>query len=77
MSSHRKKVIKRAVSDRGTCLLLALQAFDISEPCCRYECTQVAENAVVANWLLRLSDNHRNWGFVLCYLYLNNVRGFH
>jgi len=26
--------------------------------------------------LLRLTDNHRNWGFGLCYLYLRNVKGF-
>jgi putative transposase len=30
----------------------------------------------VANWRLRLTDNHRNWGFGLCYLYLRKVRGF-
>ena len=28
------------------------------------------------NWLLRLTDNHRNWGFGLRDLYLRNVRGF-
>jgi len=26
--------------------------------------------------LIRLTDNHRNWGFGLCYLYLRNVRHF-
>jgi hypothetical protein len=30
----------------------------------------------VANWLLHLTDNHRSWGFGLCYLCLRNVRGF-
>jgi len=30
----------------------------------------------VANWLIRLTDNHRSWSFGLCYLYLRNVRGF-
>jgi putative transposase len=34
------------------------------------------ENETIANWLLRLTDNHRNWGFGLCYLYLRNVKGF-
>jgi hypothetical protein len=23
-----------------------------------------------------LTDNHRNWGFGLCFLYLRNVKGF-
>jgi len=35
-----------------------------------------AENAKVANWLLKLTVSHRNWGFGLCYLYLRNVKGF-
>ena len=35
-----------------------------------------AENDEIADWLLRLTDNHRNWGFGLCYLYLRNVKGF-
>lgn len=30
----------------------------------------------IANWLIRLTDNHRSWGFRLCYLYLRNVKGF-
>ena len=31
---------------------------------------------MIANWLLRLTDNNRTWGFGLCYLYLRNVKGF-
>ena len=30
----------------------------------------------MATWLIRLTNNHRNWGFGLCYLYLRNVKGF-
>jgi putative transposase len=26
--------------------------------------------------LLRLTENQRNWGFGLCFLYLRNVKGF-
>jgi putative transposase len=26
--------------------------------------------------LIRLTDNNRNWGFGLCYLYLRNVKNF-
>jgi hypothetical protein len=36
----------------------------------------VAENAVVADWLVRLTNKQRNWGFGLCFLYLRNVKGF-
>jgi putative transposase len=68
---------KRPVSERGACIRVACQAFGISESCFRYERKIDPENIEVANWLLRLTDNHRNWGFGLCYLYLRNVRGLH
>jgi putative transposase len=69
-------MVKRAVSERVACIRLACQAFAISESCFRYERKLEAENIEVANWLLRLTDNHRNRGFGLCYLYLRNDRGF-
>lgn len=34
------------------------------------------ENNVIADWLIRLTNNQRNWGFRLCVLYLRNVKGF-
>ena len=33
------------------------------------------ENAKIADWLVRLTHNQRNWGFGLCYLILRNVKG--
>lgn len=33
-------------------------------------------NALVADWLLRLSYTNKTWGFALCFLYLRNVKGF-
>ena len=66
----------KAVTDRGLPIGVACQAFRISESCYRYERKFDAENEEVANWLIRLTDNHRSCGFDLCYLYLHNVRGF-
>lgn len=66
----------KAVTDRGLPIRVACQAFRISESCYRYERRLDAENEEVSNWLIRLTDNHRSWGFGLCYLYLRNVRGF-
>ncbi len=54
-------------------------AFRSLRPACHlscYESKQNAENEEIANWLIRLTDNHRNWGFGLCYLYLRNVKNF-
>ena len=34
------------------------------------------KNQQIADWLICLTHNQRNWGFGLCYLYLRNVKGF-
>lgn len=67
---------RRAVEARGVSIRLACQAFDISETCYRYQAKLSDENAEVADWLLRLTHNQRNWGFGLCFLYLRNVKRF-
>jgi putative transposase len=74
--SRRKVMAMKAVKERGICIRVACQAFRISESCYRYERQLDAENEEVATWLIKLTDNNRNWGFVLCYLYLRNLKGF-
>jgi putative transposase len=66
----------KVVSEQGVCIRVACVAFRISESCYRYERKLDAENDEVANWLIKLTDNHRSWGFGLCYLYLRYVKGF-
>ncbi len=65
-----------AIVEKGVTITLACQAFGISESCYRYQSKRPAENALIAEWLVRLTDNQRNWGFGLCFLYLRNVRGY-
>jgi putative transposase len=55
---------------------LACEAFCLSESGHRYQPKLNTENARIADWLLRLTENQRNWGFGLCVLYLRNVKGF-
>jgi len=74
--SRRREMAQRAVQDRGVSIRIACEAFRVSQTCYRYVAKKDAENEEIANWLLRLTDNHRNWGFGLCFLYLRNVRGF-
>lgn len=74
--SHRREMATKAVSEKGVTITLACQAFGISESCYRYQAKRPAENALIAEWLVRLTDNQRNWGFGLCFLYLRNVRGY-
>jgi len=65
-----------AVEHKGADIGLACTAFTISQTCYRYTARLSTENAEIADWLMRLTDNHRNWGFGLCFLYLRNVKGF-
>jgi putative transposase len=65
-----------AVANRRISIALACRTFQISETCYRYECKLVDENALIADWLVRLTTNRRTWGFGLCFLYLRNVKGF-
>lgn len=65
-----------AVQEKGITIGLACEAFLISQTCYRYQAKLSAENEVIADWLMRLTTNQRNWGFGLCYLYLRNVKGF-
>lgn len=67
---------KEVVKARRASIRVACAVFRISESCYRYEAKLKAENEEIADWLLRLTDSHRTWGFMLCFLYLRNVRGF-
>ena len=65
-----------AVRSRSVSIRFACQLFIVSESCYRYQPQQNEENAVIADWLLRITVSQRNWGFGLCFLYLRNVKGF-
>ena len=64
------------VANKDITVRLACEITCISEACYRYQAKLSSENAEIADWLIRLTDNHRNWGFGLCYLYLRNLKGF-
>ena len=72
----RRELAQTAVSVHKVSIRLSCEAYSISESCYRYSAKLSSENAEIANWLLRLTHNQRNWGFGLCYLHLRNVRGF-
>jgi len=67
---------QNSVRERGISIRLACVAFSISRTCYRYQPTLSHENAEIADWLIRLTETYRNWGFGLCFLYLRNVKGF-
>lgn len=57
-------------------LRMACTVFHLSVSTYRYQGIHVPENAVIADWLIRLTTAHRRWGFGLCFLYLRNIKRF-
>ena len=74
--SRRRGLAQKTVIDKAISIRLSCELFSISETCYRYKPKLSDENTIIANWLLRLAQNQRNWGFGLCFLYLRNVKGY-
>jgi putative transposase len=67
---------KQAIEKHRISIRLACVCLGISETCFRYETKLSAENKQVIDWLLRLKQANKRWGFGLSYLYLRNVKVF-
>ena len=67
---------ERAVREHGVSIRFACEIFQVSQSCYRYVPRMHAQNEEIAQLLQRLTDNHRNWSFGLCFLYLRNVKDF-
>lgn len=74
--SQRRKMAQEAVDQGRVSIRLACCVFLVSETCYRYQPKLSLENEQIADWLIRLTHNQRNWGFGLCFLYLRNVKGY-
>ena len=67
---------KNASKRHAASIRMVCRSLGISASCYHYQAKLSGENALVADWLLRLTSAHRRWGFGLCFLYLRNVKGF-
>ena len=74
--SSRREMALSVVQTSQLSIRAACVAFSISETCYRYQPKHSSENDAIADWLIRLTHNQRNWGFGLCFLYLRNVKKF-
>lgn len=74
--SARRKMATKAVKLKPIGIKFACQIFSISETCYRYTPKLSSENDEIADWLVRLTHNQKNWGFGLCFFYLRNVKGY-
>lgn len=66
---------ENAIKRHGISIRLACECMSISESSYYYRAKLSSENAVIADWLLRLTMANKRWGFGLCFLHLRNVRG--
>lgn len=74
--SSRRKLARKAVQEKSISIRLSCETFGISSSCYHYVARHSEENDRIADWLIRLTVNQRDWGFGLCFLYLRNVKGF-
>lgn len=74
--SQRREMAQAAVASGRTTVRHACDTFAVSQTCYRYQPRLVSENEVIADWLVRLTHNQRNWGFGMCFLHLRNVKHF-
>ena len=51
------------VNRKGTSVQMACSIFSISTTCYLYKPKLRDENIIIADWLLRLTNNQKNWGF--------------
>lgn len=74
--SQRRELAAAVVEAGRTSIRHACETFGLSETAYRYVPRRSDEDALIADWLIRLTTAFRDWGFGLCFLYLRNVRGF-
>jgi len=74
--SLRREMALKSVAAGRCSIRQACVVFNVSESCYRCRARLSSENAKIADLLVRLTHNQRNWGFGLCFLYLRNVKGY-
>ena len=74
--SLRREMAVKAQVRYGVSIRMVCRAFAISETCYRYQPKLSDENAEIADWLLRLTQTYKRWGFGLCFIYLRNIKGY-
>lgn len=74
--ARRRELAQQAVAVGRASTRQACEAYSISQSCYRYQARLSSENELIAEWLVRLTEEQADWGFGQCFLYLRNVEGF-
>lgn len=73
--SARCELAKHAVEKFSASIRLVCTLFRVSETCYHYQPKHQRDNALLAEWLIRLTDSQPNWGFGLCFSFLRDKQG--
>ena len=73
--SRRKVLACHYIEARRISIRRACHIFGISVTCYYHKSVATDENQQIADLLIKLTDENKNWGFGLCFLTLRNVIG--
>ena len=74
--ARRRELACRAKLEYNISIRIACDVLSISSTCYFYKPTLSDENAEIEDWLKRLTQAHKRWGFGLCFYFLRNTKGF-
>lgn len=72
---RRRQMACHYIEDRGISICRACRILNISVTCYYHKSVATDENQQIANLLIKLTDENKNWGFGLCFLTLRNIMG--
>ena len=72
---RRRQLVCHYIEARNISIRLACRIFNISVTCYYHKSVATDENQHIADLLIKLTDENKNWGFGLCFLTLRNVMG--
>lgn len=73
--TQRRELAEKAVPAKGVSIALACCTFGVSETSFRYRPKRDDLNEMIAELLVGLTNDHKTWGFSLCFLHLRNAKG--
>ncbi len=71
----RKALASHYIKERSISIRKACHIFNISVTCYYHKSAASDENKQIADLLIELTEQNKNWGFGLCFLTLRNVIG--
>lgn len=74
--SRRREAVQQRIANKTVSVPRVCDLISIREIDCRPDGGLKNESAEIFNRLIRLTSNHRNWRFGLCFLWLRNIKPY-